>query len=333
MPDTTRTLDYFLNASTGAFKDNTTGDITPQGLRDFSLSAYRPQAVNGYRLSTENGVSVSTADRTAQSTLYIVPHEHNALGVNDGTNISNYKTISTTSGFSLALSGMTSGKNYDVVAYEWSGTPELDLLPAWTNDTTRATALVMGYYRYISGTATGLINARSLTNARYVGTIRATGATTTEDSASKRFVWNAFNQVPRPVRVIDTTDNYPYQTAAFRQVRATATNQFEYVCGLSERPIVARARGAASHSVSSAEFCSGIGIDSTTVNSAQLFGGSSSVVNQFGSCHADYEGYPGIGYHYVAWLEYSRITTGTLTWYGDGGIATLQTGLMGHVWG
>jgi len=38
MADTVRTIDDFLNASTGLFKDNTAGDISAQDLRDFVVS-------------------------------------------------------------------------------------------------------------------------------------------------------------------------------------------------------------------------------------------------------------------------------------------------------
>jgi hypothetical protein len=40
MADTRQTRDAFLNSSTGLFKDNTAGDISPQDLRDFVLSCW-----------------------------------------------------------------------------------------------------------------------------------------------------------------------------------------------------------------------------------------------------------------------------------------------------
>jgi hypothetical protein len=80
MADTLRSTDYFLNASTGALKDNTAGAITPQVARDLLLSAYRPHLLTpGGRLTVETGVPISTSDRTAQSTLYYTPHLHTGL--------------------------------------------------------------------------------------------------------------------------------------------------------------------------------------------------------------------------------------------------------------
>lgn len=76
---------------------------------------------------------------------------------------------------------------------------------------------------------------------------------------------------------------------------------------------------------------SGIGIDSTSVNSAQLSGVNvvTSLVNASG---AEYVGTPGLGYHYAAWLEWST-ASGTTTWYGDAGIAgnVFQAGMIGFI--
>lgn len=72
-----------------------------------------------------------------------------------------------------------------------------------------------------------------------------------------------------------------------------------------------------------------IGVDSGTTNAAQLvaeIGGSQNV-----SAASFYRGYPGIGWHYLAWIEYAR--TGTPTFRGDAGTATIKCGLMAEVWG
>ena len=119
--------------------------------------------IQNFRLTTETGVSVSTSDRIAQSTLYFTPHAGNQIALYNGTSWSVYVSAE----ISLALTGLTSGKNYDVFAY-WTGSAvALELSTAWTSDTARATALVRqdGIWAK-SGTLT----------RRYVGTIRATAA-------------------------------------------------------------------------------------------------------------------------------------------------------------
>jgi hypothetical protein len=75
------------------------------------------------RLTTESGVPVSTSDRTSQSTLYFTPYK--------GNNISFYQTLLIPTKFrsywfeefAIALSGLTSGKPYDVFAFTTTATP------------------------------------------------------------------------------------------------------------------------------------------------------------------------------------------------------------------
>jgi hypothetical protein len=137
-----------------------------------------------FRLTTESGVPVSTSDRTAQSTIYLTPYVGNQIALYDGA----AWQLRSTAEISLALSGLTSGKNYDVFAYYTGSAVALELSAAWTNDTTRADAIT---------TQDGVWCKSGTLTRRLVGTIRTTGTTTTEDSATKRFVWNAYNRVPR----------------------------------------------------------------------------------------------------------------------------------------
>lgn len=75
MADTIRSTSEFLHASTGLFKDNTSGEISAQDLRDFVLSAYRPQMFAGGRLTLESGVPISSSDQNAKSILYYAIRE------------------------------------------------------------------------------------------------------------------------------------------------------------------------------------------------------------------------------------------------------------------
>lgn len=73
---------------------------------------------------------------------------------------------------------------------------------------------------------------------RYVGTIRTTGTTTTEDSRAKRFVWNAYNQVERSFSAFDYAD-YAIQNVADGEAgyvvwpNGTPTMRVEWVQGLA----------------------------------------------------------------------------------------------------
>ena len=137
----------------------------------------------GGRLTTESGVPVSTSDRTAQSTLYYTPYLHNGICLWDG---SDWRPITFTE-VSETLPGLTSARPYDVFGFLNSGVLDIELL-AWTNDTTRATAVTLQDGRYCkSGDKTRLL----------LGTVYTTSTTATEDSEVNRYVSNVYNQVPR----------------------------------------------------------------------------------------------------------------------------------------
>lgn len=275
--------------------------------------------VNG-RLTTESGVPVSTSDRTAQSTIYWTPLNGNRISLYNGA----AWVIVSFSELSLALSGLTSGKNYDVFIDYNAGTPQIVLGSAWTNDTTRADALATQDGVYVKGGGD--------TDHRFVGTIRTTGTTTTEDSMAKRFVWNLYNQVRRLLKAADeTADNWTYSTDTWRQANANAANQFEYVVGDAAAFIEANVRAWASAS-GDRNVYSGIGLDSTTVSSAMNGNGGVAGVSNYTQLSPNYYGYPGLGYHFITWLERSAAAA-TTTWYGDGGAATpRQSGITGTIW-
>src|SRR5215471_9655931 len=258
------------------------------------------------RLTTETGVPVSTSDRTAQSTLYFTPYVGNRICLYDGVRWKMYAFTER----SLALSGLTSGKNYDVFLWDNSGTLALELSAAWTNDTTRADAITLQDGVYVKSSAT---------TRRYLGTVRTTGTTTIEDSLAKRFVWNMHNRVTRPMKAVtETADSWTYTLTAFRQANANAANQLAYVVGIADQPVRAKV-SAFAFSSSNINVTAGIGIDSSTVNSAPAYG--TNLLNFFVAVFAEYLGIPGIGYHELRWLEAST-ATGTTNWYGDNGQPT-----------
>jgi len=243
------------------------------------------------RLTTESGVPVSPADRTAQITLYLTPMYGGSIGLK----IAGAWTMKQTAEISLALSGLTSGKNYDVWAY-WTGAAvALELSAAWTNDTTRATALARDSGAWVkSGDATRL----------YVGTIRTTGTTHTQDSQLKRFVWNHFNRTPRMMQRAKI-GAHSYSTATWRAWNNDAANsQIEYVLGLADQAISA----AVSSNIggTAAEARLGIGVDSTSANATidALWVPSLSQTGK-GMVSTTYVFAPAIGYHFIVPVEYA----------------------------
>lgn len=284
----------------------------------------------GGRLTTESGVGVSTSDRTSQGTIYYTPFASDFVRLYDGTRVREYSFTER----SLALSGLTSGKNYDVFLYDNAGTLTLELSAAWTTDTAQADAVAwqagLGWAK--SGGATRL----------WVGTIRTTGTTTTEDSGGgtttnvggKRFVWNLYNQVSRPLAVIDTTNSWSYTTDTTRQANAQSGNKVEYVVGLQAEAVTASVLAVAGLLSNSARAArAGVGVDSTSAFAGRVghaYNAAASSQNK--PITGEYKGYPGIGYHYLAWCE--RGADGTCGFIGDNGeTGGTQSGLSAEVWG
>jgi hypothetical protein len=288
--------------------------------RLFGLAGLLP----GGRLTLTTAVPVTTADVTAAGTIYYTPYLHDRIRVWDGTRWL-YKIFAESS---LALT-VTSGKNYDVFLDDDIAT--LSLSAAWTNDTTRADAL---------GTQDSVTVLASDHTKLWLGTIRASGTNTTEDSGGgtttqvggKRFVWNAYNQVLRFIAVKDTTDSWSYNTHTIRQANAAAGNKVEYVTGSAASFVSASLiAGIVVNNNNSLEAVAGIGVDSTTTLSGIRGAAFISVVaSLIVSFPAFYKGYPGLGYHYLSWNEAGATATGTSAFTGDDG-SDEQAGLTAQI--
>lgn len=256
--------------------------------------------VNDFRLSLTSGTPITTTDVTAASTLYCTPYTGNQLSLYNGT----AWVQRSASEFSIALTGLTSAKPYDVFCYDNVGTPTLEVL-AWSNDTTRATALA-----YQDGI---LCKAGALTR-RYLGTFYTTSTTTTEDSAANRYLWNYYHRVVRLMKRRDATASWNYTTATWRQANGSTANQLNFVVGLAEDAITAKLAVGVTSTVASAAYIA-IGLDTvvapTEVQGGGPIAGTSVIYN------ADLAVLPTAGKHYLAWLEYS-LALGTTTWASAG---------------
>jgi hypothetical protein len=195
----------------------------------------------------------------------------------------------------------------------------LELGPAWTNDTTRATGLVL---------QDGIWVKSGSTTRRYLGTLRTTSTTTTEDSATKRFLWNYYNRVPRILQVTDATASWSYSTASWRQANNSSSNQVGMVVGMAGVTLHLEADAVRSNT-SAALGATGIGIGSTSaLGSGVLASANANAASSNATSHARYHGVPTLGYSYYAWLEYGS-GAGTDTWYGTSG--QIVSGLTGWV--
>ena len=255
---------------------------------------------------------------TGAGTIYACPYKGNEIALYNGTTWSVYSSAQ----FSLALAALTSGRPYDVFCYASGSTPTLEFL-AWTNDTARATALT-----YQDGV---LVKTGDATR-RYLGTFYTTGVATTEDSVANRYLWNYYHRVQRPMKAVDTTNSWTYSLAAFRQANANTANQLNFVIGVSEDRVSATVLHAAKNTATAVSLRTAVGLDSTTAKAADCITvfAATYLANNETPLSAAYCGYPGIGKHYLAWLESSG-ASGTTTWNGDDGGVLSQTGIVGEV--
>jgi hypothetical protein len=266
------------------------------------------------RLTLETGVSASTTDQTAKTTLYLTPYKGNRIAVYSGTA---WSILALAADISITLAGLTAALPYDVYVYSNAGTLTLELT-AWTNTTTRATALT---------TQDGIYVKTGAATRRYVGTICIAATGQCEDSVAKRFVWNYYNRLPRKLYVTDATASWTYQTATWRSANNSTANRVEVVIGVSDEPINIRVLVSATQT-NAAYRAAGIGLDKTNNNDAE----ASYFSNAIGSCglSSTYYGWCGIGYHYFQWTEIGE-AAGTCTWYSA--VIDTHAGIVGDVKG
>lgn len=262
--------------------------------------------INEFRLSLTSGVPVTTSDVGSGSTVYAVPYVGNRIALYDGA----AWNVRSSAEFSLALGTLTAGRPYDVFCYDNAGTPTLEFL-AWTSGTARATALA-----YQDGV---LCKTGALTR-RYLGTFYTNSTTTTLDTLAGRYLWNYYNRVSRKMSRYET-GNWTYTTATYRQANGSASNQLNFVIGVSEDLVTASVITGYSNTSINVTAVVHLGLDSTTSPATDSKTNSSLsqtyAANALIPAMAQFSGYSGIGIHYISWLEYSA-ATGTTTFYGNG---------------
>lgn len=289
------------NKLTGLGAATTAGDAVRYeqwtGAADIGLCEFRP--------TLTSGLPVTTADVTAATTLYVTPYGGNRIALYDG---SATWTVYSSAEMSIAVPA-TTNTVYDIFCYANSGTPTLELT-AWTNDTTRATALTLQNGVYVKSGAT---------TRRYIGSFRTTGVSgQTEDSIAKRYVWSYYNRVSKPMRVVESTSSWTYTTATFRQANGAAANQLDFVIGVSEDNVkcVVHCAARSNTGAGTVNMIVGVGIDSTSVNNATNFAAQANYATSIQQdITAVYENFSAVGRHTLVWLEYST-ASGTTTWFG-----------------
>jgi hypothetical protein len=328
--------DYFLSATAGLVTSTAPTNRRYVGRADSTTTLVLGPAprsveaqpvdntVNDFRLTLTTALPITTADVTGATNVFLTPYRGNRIALYDGTNW----VIRTSAELTQALGTLTSGIPYDVFCYATAstGAPATEIL-AWTNGTTRATALTL---------QDGVLVKTGAVTRRYLGTFVTTSTTQTEDSFANRYLWNYYHRVRRPMRVMEATDTWNYTTAVWRQARATATNQIGFVIGWAEIELEAQVLGYGANATVPQNIGVAIGLDSTTTPTTGNIGMfcSMGVASIIGTAIASLRVFPAVGLHYAAWLENGLTATGTTAWYGDNGTpTTTQAGISGSIHG
>lgn len=255
------------------------------------------------RLTLTSGVPVTTTDVTGATNVFVTPVRGGQCAFYDGTAT---WTMLTNPEITVAVPATTS-TIYDLWCRNNSGTMACDTT-AWTNDTTRATALAP---------QNNVLVKSGDTTRRFIGTFRTTAVSgRTEDSFTARYIWNYYNRVPRELKRLETTASWTYTTATFREANASTANQIGVVVGLAETAMSLSIRALVSNSGGGAVHATvGIGVDSTTTILAPSLVMTDLAANLFQPLTGTMVTTPPLGLHVYSWNEYS-VASATTTWYG-----------------
>lgn len=302
---------HFWDDSVGAAAFLTTVNSTPNGT-----NIIFPLSDPCGRLTLTSATPVTTADVTAAGTLYWALYKGNTCQLYNATTWETFSLAELSVAAPAAANQM-----YDCFLDYNAGTPQLVLL-AWTNDTTRATALTTQNGRLVKTGATGQL---------FVGSVRTVTASQFNDSIALRHVWNFYHRIDREMLVLETENTYDYSTATWRQMQGDTANQLDFIIGVSEDTVEANvsttvvANGQAEASVA-------IGIDSTTVPSTKCLRGASQPPTTMGMpVLATLRTASAIGRHTWVALEIVNNLGGgvTVTWRPDNGSTSITAGIAG----
>jgi hypothetical protein len=298
----------------------------------------------GGRLSLTSGVAITETDVVGATAIYLVPCVSDKTPIYDGIEFVSRQFAEVSA--VLNSSHHAAATNYDVFEY-WDGSAvAIGTGPAWASATSRGTGsgtaeleLLNGIYcnkhsiSLRNNTTTAVIDARK---ARLRGSFRTTNAGLTEDSKAKRLLSNVDNATIRPMAVAEATNSWTYGSTTIRYANNSSDNKLEFINTLGGRLLEAKIYAAVLNSTSTPRtYTAGVGIDSSSAFDPIGWRMSATPANNaYFFALAGYEGLPGIGYHYAAWLEASHASPDTHTVAGDFNSAVLmQSGIYGKVIG
>jgi hypothetical protein len=271
------------------------------------------------------------------STVFYTPYKHNRIKLYDGTRWKWYtfaELSQATTDATKSPAAVANNSNYDVFVWDDNGTLRATRGPAWTSDTGRGTGAGTTELEQFDGRR---VNKNAITNgpaARrglYVGSVRSDGSAQINDTYATRHVWNMYNRVLRVMQRTETATSWTYTLAAFREANGSTANRLKFLLGLNEDAVRATARASFTNTSGLVDGHVGIGLDGTGVlmTGAVAAFGTVPSANNYAHAVADWVGNPGLGSHFLSWLE-SSVATGTMTWLGLS-FGTVSSGICGTI--
>lgn len=316
------TADLLTYDTDGTLAANSDAVIPSQkAIRTYVTAAVA--SVASPRLAPGGRLSLSGSDPLADSasgSIYYIPYIHDRIWLWDGSAWIEYTITTPGSPITLASGGaFPTAKPADVFAYQSAGAVTLEYL-AWTDATTRATSLSWEDGRLCkSGDKTRL----------YLGSFVGSSTTTVADTATSRTIQNWYNRVPKPLKYVDTTSSWTWNTAAWRQARAQSAAKAQVVCGWASDIVDLTLHVVGTCSTAGSPQWAAIGLDTTSAPDPTI-----QIDTPVSSCKTNgsvrYCAAPGLGLHALYWLEWGN-STGTHTWYGYAA-QTYESGLKGVFW-
>lgn len=185
----------------------------------------------------------------------------------------------------------------------------------------------------------GVLVKSGTTTRRYLGSFLTTATTTTEDSFTKRFLYNYYNRVPRELMRIETAGNWNYTLITPQQANDNAANQVETFTGVAESRLQLRilapydnANAVYAHLMIGENATNNDATNSISPPTGNGAGGTSN----YTPVQAMLEKYPAIGYKTWLWLENSIAAGTTRWWSGTAGgwtVGVAVGGMLGSIEG
>ena len=306
---------------------NLTGDVTSSGLATTLAQKNIDHVCNG-RLTLTTAVPVPPTDVTAATRIYFTPYKGNRISLFDGSVWSTmefaeiYIDIGTLSAGDALLP-------HDIFVYNNNGTVTLEK-QVWASTTARDTSYDLIFQD-------GVPSKEGALTRHYLGTFMPRSTTTTEDSATYRYLWNYYNRMPRRLMCYEDTSSYTYVDPAsnYREANGDSTygiSRFGFVIGWPEECVQAINLQGPIYASANGFVAVGIGLDRANNND----GNGSSACYIIGGAYTGhsvcvFDAPCPIGKHYLARSEWGDQNPGTLTFYGPVGASA--SGMSGHVWG